>query len=267
MCMNGDIDPTDECCDLPAPPDVADACDGSQSVVNPASCTGDGTVVTHLLTQLEILGDCNAGYDLDSCNGSSCIAGGLAPGEGTDGTDNALAGLAPVLVGVGGNLGGVNTAFQNSLCGLTDSEEGTCDMEVPVLALTFQVDADADENCANVTMFAGETEVGTVAMNLVDGCLSGTLPNIPLEIGGTEGAMGNVTLSATVSEGGFSNGVLGSTVDADTAVAIAEALLPGAGAVVGQVFDINEDLSGDNGAGCNALSGTYSVGGVVEAAQ
>ena len=52
---------------------------------------------------------------------------------------------------------------------------------------------------------------------------------------------------------------------AANAVAIAEALLPGAGAVVGQVFDINDDLSGDNDAGCDALSSTYSIGGVVVA--
>jgi hypothetical protein len=46
-------------------------------------------------------------------------------------------------------------------------------------------------------------------------------------------------------------------------VAIAEALLEGAGAVVGQVFDISEDLTGDTAVGCNALSGTYTIGGVV----
>lgn len=33
--------------------------------------------------------------------------------EGAGGVDNALAGLAPVLSGVGGNLGGVNQAFSD----------------------------------------------------------------------------------------------------------------------------------------------------------
>ena len=270
-CMNGEIDPTEPCCELDAAPDVASACLGDESLTNPESCTATGTVVTHQLTVFEILGDCNEGYDLDSCNGSSCIAGGLAPGEGTDGVDNALAGLAPVLVGVGGNLGGVNQAFSNALCGLTDSEMGTCDMEIPVLDLGFAVDANVGEGCATVGLLVDGEEVGTVLLNVSaaneDGnvCASGTIGTIPVEIGGTSGAFGNAVVQMTISEGGFSNGKLGATVDADTAVAIAESLLEGAGAVVSQVFDIPVDLQGDNTAGCNALSGTYSIGGVVDA--
>jgi hypothetical protein len=266
MCMNGDIDPIEPCCELAAPPVVDNACTGEESLENPASCTATGTVVTHVLSQFEILGDCNAGFNLDSCDGSSCIAGGLAPGEGVNGVDNALAGLAPVLAGVGGNLGGVNQAFNDALCG-QDSNDSCA--ATTALELGFAVDANLEENCANVGLLVGGVEAGTVILNVSDPdgngnvCASGTLGTIPLEIGGTSGAFGNVGIQITISEGGFSNGVMGATVDAATAVAIAEALLEGAGAVVGQVFDINEDLAGDNSAGCNALSGTYTIGGVV----
>ena len=225
--------------------------------------------MTHTLTVFEILGDCNAGYNLDTCDGTSCITGGLAPGEGVNGVDNALAGLAPVLAGVGGNLGGVNQAFSDALCGLTDSEMGTCDMEIPTLDLKFAVDANLGENCANVDLIVDGETAGSVILNVSDAteagtvCASGTIGTIPVEIGGTMGAFGNAVVQMTIAPTeGFTNGVLGATVDADTAVAIAEALLPGAGAVVGQVFDINEDLSGDNGVGCNALSSTYTIGGV-----
>jgi len=196
----------------------------------------------------------------------------LAPGEGVNGIDNALAGLAPVLAGVGGNLGGVNQAFSDALCGLEDSDDmmdGCQPTEITQLDLGFAVDANLDENCANVGLLVGGEEVGSVILNVSapNGmghvCASGTLGTIPLEIGGTQGAFGNAVVSMTISQNGFSDGTLGATVDAATAVAIAEALLEGAGAVVGQVFDINDDLSGNNDAGCNALSGSYTIGGAV----
>jgi len=186
------------------------------------------------------------------------------------GTDNALAGLAPVLSGVGGNLDGVNQAFSDALCGLSGD---ACDEAVTPLDIKFAVDANLDENCATVGLIVDDVEAGTVLLNVSapnnDGnvCASGTLGTIPVEIGGTQGAFGNAVIQMTISEGGFSNGKLGATVDSSTAVAIAEALLPGAGAVVSQVFDINENLEGDSSAPCNALSGAYTVGGVVVAPQ
>jgi len=268
MCSNGEIDPTVPCCELATPPDVADVCTGSESLENPASCTATGEVVTHQLTVFEIAGDCNIGYDLDSCDGVSCINGGLAPGEGVAGVDNALAGLAPVLAGVGGNLGGVNQAFSDALCGLSGD---ACDQQVTPLDIQFGVDANLEEGCANVDLILDGVAAGTVILNVgpvTDGlvCASGTLGSIPLEIGGTAGQFDNAVVRMTIAPAdGFANGVLGATVPADTAVAIAEALLEGAGAVVGQVFDINADLSGDNEAGCDSLSSTYSIGGVVVA--
>ena len=269
-CETGDIDPTEPCCELDTPPEVADACTGDESLVNPDSCTATGTVVTHQLTQFEILNDCDAGYDLDGCNGQSCLPGGLAPAEGVDGVDNALAGLSTVLAGVGGNLGGVNQAFNDALCGITSSEEGNCDVnDIAVLDIGFAVDANLEENCANVGLLVDGEEAGSVILNVSDPnndgnvCASGALGTIPVEIGGTAGAFGNAVVQLTISEGGFSNGRMGATVDSDTAVAIAEALLPGAGAVVGQVLDINDMLEGNVNNACNGLSGTYTIGGVV----
>jgi hypothetical protein len=254
------------CCELATPPAIADVCDGTESLENPASCTTTGNVVTHQLTLFEIAGDCNVGYDLDSCDGVSCINGGLAPGEGVDGVDNALAGLAPVLAGVGGNLGGVNQAFSDALCGVRGD---ACDQPVTPLDIQFGVDANTEENCATVDLILGGETAGQVILNLgpvTNGlvCASGTLGTIPLEIGGTAGQFDNAVVRMTIAGGkGFANGLLGATVPADTAVAIAEALLEGAGAVVGQVFDVNADLSGDNENGCDSLSTTYSIGGVV----
>jgi hypothetical protein len=193
----------------------------------------------------------------------------LAPAEGLEGVDNALAALAPVLEGVGGNLGGVNQAFNDALCGISGEEEGDCDTEITALELGFAVDANLEENCANVGLLVNGEEAGSVILNVSapndDGnvCASGTLGTIPVEIGGTEGAFGNAVVQLTISEGGFSNGKLGATVDSDTAVAIAEALLAGAGAVVGQVLDINDMLEGNVNNACNGLSGTYTIGGVV----
>jgi hypothetical protein len=222
---------------------------------------------TYWLTQLEVLGDCNVGFDLDHCNGTTCIQGGLAAGEGRSGVDNGLAGLAPVFAGVGGDLGGVDQALDDSLCGITDADDSVpgCETVVASLELRFVVEPDVSEDCAIVTVFAGGVEVGKVNMNLSEpGCLSGKLPDLPVLILGEQGIFQQVFLATNLSTAGFSNGRMGVTMGTDTVVEVAEAILPGAGAVVGQVFDINEDGHGDTSSVCNALSATYQVGGVAE---
>jgi hypothetical protein len=98
-------------------------------------------------------------------------------------------------------------------------------------------------------------------------CASGTLGAIPLNIAGIAGSMNNAVVRVTVSAGGFSNGTLGATVDQATAGAIADQLIDGGSAVVSQVLDINDDLSGDTSAGCDALSMTLTIGGVVPPPQ
>jgi hypothetical protein len=154
------------------------------------------------------------------------------------------------LVGVGGNLGGVDQTFHDSLCA------GDIDLQ-------FVVNTNAVENCATVQIRDGNQLVRTVLLNRGNaGCLSGRLGTLPVSIGGVEGAFANAVVRMTVSSAGFSNGVLGATANAETAGAIADQMIDGGSAVVAQVLDINDDLSGDTSAGCNALSLTLEVGGI-----
>lgn len=268
LCESREIEPIEPCCSAPAPPEQPDACDGSDSVVNPTSCTGDGVVRTYLLTELAVHPDCNAGFDLDGCHGSSCWRGGLTGAEGVDGVDNQVAALGSVIEGIGGNLQPLNQGFANMICGKADwnsSVEG-CETDIPKLELRFSVNADASESCAKVIVSTGSAELGSFAMNLSDdGCLSGSLPDIPFEYGGTRLELSNVTLRTTIGAAGFSNGLMGATGDMDVAIVFWEAITPGAGTPINaQIFDINQDLSGDNERLCSAISGTYKVGGVAE---
>jgi hypothetical protein len=264
LCENGEIAPIVPCCELPAPPDVADACDGSESLVNPTSCTSGGATVNYLLTQFEILDDCNLGYDLDGCFGRSCIPGGLAPPEGQDGVDNGLAGLGAILDGVDSNLVRANQWFADALCGKSNEHGEGCETDVLKIELRLAVTADAEESCAIVTVFSGADEVGTVAMNLSDGgCLSGVLPTLPLDLERPPLQLSNVTLRTTIGDQGLSQGVMGATGDEAFAASVAEVLSTGAGLLNG-ILDINDDLSGDPEAACNAVSGTYRIGGVAE---
>jgi hypothetical protein len=250
MCQNGSIDPIDPVCATAAPPAQADACTGDESVLNPTSCTIAGNAITHQLTAMKVHGDCNGGYDLDSCIGNSCLPGGLAPGEGIGGVDNALAGLAPVLAGVGGNVGGVDQALHDGIC--------TGDIEIELV-----VDTNMDENCATVQILSNGGTVGTVFLNRSDaGCVSGALGSIPLNVAGVTGAIDNTVVRMTVSAAGISDGILGGTTDRATAGAIADQLIDGGSAVVGQVLDINSALQGDTSQSCDALSLALDVGGV-----
>ena len=90
-CRNVTIEPHEPCCEQPVP-DQDNACDGSESTENPASCTPTGNPITYRLTVMEVEDDCNVGYDLDGCNGESCVPSGLAPAEGMRGGENALGG-------------------------------------------------------------------------------------------------------------------------------------------------------------------------------
>jgi hypothetical protein len=272
-CSNGTVDAITSCCNPGTPPTQENACTGTESLVNPTSCTATGNTVTHQLTVMTIAGDCNVGYNLDSCDGSSCVNGGLAPGEGANAVDNALAGLAAVLSGVGGSLSGVNQVLSDGLCGVTDVDENPqtgdsgCETPIDAIDIEFVVDTNAEENCANVTVSSGGATTDVI-LNIsepaVGGtfCASGTIGTIPVTIAGETGALGNTVIRMTVSESGFSDGLLGATLGGDTAVAIAEAIIEGGGAVVAEMFDINADLSGDISASCDALSATFDIAGV-----
>jgi hypothetical protein len=240
---------------------------------------------------MELEGDCNVGYDLDACQGRSCIPTGLTPEEGLFGVDNAFAGLAPIIAGVGGDLRGFNQGLSDALCGLTeggtceggdddgelcnrDDEcagtdsrcvRGGCRVETPPFEIRFVIGANSSEDCVNVTVLA-DGEASAHILNLSDdGCVSGTLGTIPFAIRGVEGSLQNTVVRMTVSPAGFSHGLLGAVMDAGTATLARESLGLEA-AVAWPVFDINASTPPvrDASADCNGLSATLRIGGVAE---
>ena len=252
-CSNGDIDPIVEnpACMLNDTPVLADGCVGTESLTNPSSCTPSGDESIHEVQLIAIDGDCNSGFDLDSCSGTSCRRGGLAPGEGLDGVDNALAGLAPVITTVGGNLGGIDQVLYDGLC------DGS-------ISWVFMVDPNTAESCINVTPIYGGVQAETIPLNLSEtGCISGTLGTMPLPVAGVQGQLDNAVVRGTGDVTQGFNVTLGATVEDETAKAIAEALIDGGSAVVAQVFDIRSDLEGDVSSSCDSISLSLDVGGTL----
>lgn len=244
------IDPIQEMCEIIVP-DQPSVCDGTASITNPMSCIASGNAVTHKLTKMQMVADCNAGYDLDGCDGRSCVSGGLAGGEGVSGVDNGLAVLAIHLrTSRGLNPSDLDQAFHDAIC------TGEIDLEI-------EVDLVPEENCAVVTISAGGVAGDPIPMNLSDdGCLSGTLGSIPIGFGETNGAIENALLRTTVSSRGLSDGILAGTADAALAVAMGDAAHEGFGtATIPQVLDINADLSGNSLVACDSLSMTLEIGG------
>ena len=158
-------------------------------------------------------------------------------------------------------------AFSDALCGMGGD---SCQDEFVILDLAFDIDVNGQENCARVRVLGGGFELASATLNASDPdaagntCVSGTLGIMPIRIGCEAGQLNNAVVRMTISEGGFSNGVMGATASGPTAVAIGEAILEGAGAVIAQVFDIDDDLVGNTENVCNSLSGTYRIGGVAE---
>ncbi|RZV52345.1 MAG: hypothetical protein EX268_12205 [Deltaproteobacteria bacterium] len=233
---------------LLTPPVLANQCAGDESVVNPSSCSSTGNETSHEVQLIAVDGDCNSGFDLDSCPGESCRIGGLAPGEGVDGVDNALAGLAPVLVNVGANLGGIDQVLYQGLC------DGS-------ISWTFRIEPNVAESCVNVTPIYGGVIADTIPMNLSGtGCISGALGSVPIPIAGVQGRLDNALIRGTADVTQGLNVTLGATAEEETAKAIAEALIDGGSAVVAQVLDINSSLQGDVNSSCDALSLSLDVG-------
>jgi hypothetical protein len=130
-CMGGEFDSVVLCaaCDIPAPPNPTDACTGSESIDNPASCDAGATTVTYRLTQMLVAEDCSLGFDLDGCDGETCKASEatLTSPDGANGVDNGLSSLTPILPTFETSLTGVEQAFYDSLCGTTnDVTQGVC---------------------------------------------------------------------------------------------------------------------------------------------
>ena len=287
-CENGTTEPHVPCCEQ-AVPDQANACDGTESTENPATCAPTGNTVTHTLTLMEVEDDCNVGYDLDDCEGTSCLPSGLTPAEGMSGVDNALAGLAASFEGLGANLGRANQRLSDALCGLTRGRAcdggdndgdgcinddgcagadarcvlGACRLEIPRTEIRFVIDANASEGCANVTVLA-DGEASAHILNLSNaGCASGTLGTIPLVIfEGLPGSLSNTVVRMTVSPAGFSHGQLGAVMEADLALP----LFGIESAVAVHLADINASTppTQDASAACNGLSATFVIGGIAE---
>ena len=254
-CESGNIDPVieDPACLIGKPPVQPNACDGTESLQNPVRCTPTGTTRRYQVTLLQIAEECNLGYNLDGCNGNSCSLGDLAPGEGADGVDNGLAGLAPFIESLGGNLGGVSQAFYDAIC------DGRLDFR-------FVVDENREQRCASVTTFVDDLDRGTVLVNRSEaGCLSGSLGSVLLTLGGgITRELGNVVLRMTVTDDGLSEGIVGATMDQATVAAIVDEFLGvPAGSLVARLLDIDEGLNGDPEKPCTALSVTLRLGGVV----
>ena len=294
-CQNGTIGAHEPCCEQ-AVPEQENACDGSESTVNPASCTPTGNPTTYRLTVMEVEGDCNVGYDLDGCDGQSCVPGPLLEGEGIGGVDNRLASFELVSAGLGYSLASLNQAFSNSLCGLSEGGvcesgddagnpcrrdddcagadvrcvERDCTREIAPTEIRLSVDANAAEGCANVTVLT-DGEPSTLTLNLSDdGCLSGELGPIPVPLEPPlveeDASFGNTVVRMTVSPAGFSHGQLGATMDADIVLAVYALALPVAAQAPPSAFDINASTPPtiDAAALCNGMSATFRIGGIAE---
>ena len=251
QCIGSEIAPIEQICEILVP-DQASACDGTESIENPTSCMASGNTVTYKLTQMQIAPDCNTGYDLDDCTGSTCSSP-LAGPDGANGVDNALniAGrlLEHAFPSCADTLGRLDQAFHSAIC------TGGIDIEI-------EVDAVPEESCAVVTLSGAGVPGDPIPMNLSDdGCLSGTLGTIPIGVAGVQGAIENAVVRMTVSTTGFSDGVLGGTAAQATAGAMFDEMCGGSSAVVAQVFDINADLPGNSQLACDSLSMTLEIGG------
>ncbi len=258
-CENGTTEPHVPCCEQTVP-DQANSCDGTESTQNPTTCTATGDTVTHRLTIMEVEDDCNIGYDFDDCDGTSCLAFALTPAEGMSGVDNALAGFAVGVEGVGANLGSANQTLSDALCGLTGTD---CLREIPRTEIRFVIDANASEGCANVTVLA-DGEASAHILNLSDdGCASGQLGTIPAPtVWLGEGSLENTVVRMTVSSAGFSHGQLGAVMEADLALE----LFGIESAVAVHLSDINAStpLTQDTSAACNRVSAALLIGGIAE---
>ncbi|MBW2552256.1 MAG: hypothetical protein JRE73_16190, partial [Deltaproteobacteria bacterium] len=128
-CQDPTINDIKACCDLTAPPTQTAACDGTESQANPETCDPTGTTIEYKLTVLSMDGDCDSGYNLDSCDGNTCTPGNLnLASEGADGVDNGLSSMGTGVEELANlSLTGVEQALSDSLCGQTnDFDQGTC---------------------------------------------------------------------------------------------------------------------------------------------
>jgi hypothetical protein len=187
----------------------------------------------------------------------------------------------------------LNQAFSDALCGLTEGgiceggdndgelckgdhhcggagarcEWGDCRVETSPVEIRFVIDANAGEQCANVTVLA-DGEPSSHILNLSDdGCLSGRLGTIRMPFVGDQASFGNTVLRMTVSPTGFSHGLLGATIDGNLVWVMMNVLIGGAWDGTAVPMDINTSTPPiiDAAVACNGLSATLRIGGIAEA--
>lgn len=250
----------DLACVLETPPKLANACAGTESVVNPASCTSEGQESTHRVRFLALAGtvyfpesglslaDCNAGFDLDGCDGTSCDADSNFTAEGMDGVDNGIASLGGSFQTIGTDLGKVNQLLYDGLC-------------AGVVDVAWMLAPNFAEGCVNVTLVIDGTPADqAIPMNLSDeGCMSGSVGVVPLPIAGSPGFLENAVLRGTIDLGQGFDVELGGTLEKETASALMDAVIEGGSAVVAVFSDINGSFSGDNNADCTVMSVTFDM--------
>lgn len=260
-CESASAEPVEPCCELPPPPTQVNACGGIESTENPSSCGRTGVATVYRLTSLELAADCNVGFNLDACNGQFCAAPRF-PSEGIDGVDNAFA----VIDG----QGRLSQLFADALCGSTRGEGAQCDQSIPVLDIQIAFESNLDERCANVVIWVDGRESGRAILHLGEAtpegtrCASGALGPIPLTLGEAEVGLQGWAVRMTVSDNGFSDGMLGAILDRDSAAELLETALPGLGPNVADYLDTFVGHWCGGARECNALSGTYEIGGVAE---
>ena len=119
----------------------------------------------------------------------------------------------------------------------------------------IDVDANTAENCAIVTLTVNGTQSPDTPanLNLVGGCMSGTLGEIPVTINDNALPIRNAVVTASVDASGFDNGVVGGTLDGASAMMLDP--------LATNVFDILESLANEPATACNAISTTFELAG------
>lgn len=257
-CQSANAAAIEPCCTLEAPPALETACTGVESTENPASCGSTGIRTSYRVTSLEVAEDCNEGYDLDGCNGQLC-GPPSAPSEGIDGVDNGIAVIEGRVA--------INQLFSDALCGRTHGSFHECAEEGTALAIELAFEWNSAERCVRVEIVVNRAAAGHANLNLSDAtasntrCVSGRLGMLPLSLGNAAVVLRESLVRMTVSEAGFSDGLVGAMLDSADAAELLDAAIS------------DHDSDGrtylDSFVGpwcgereCNALSGTYRIGGV-----
>jgi hypothetical protein len=213
---------------------------------NPSACAATGRVTDYSIVELAVDPDPVSGFDLDNTEGSSCIEGERTSSDPPGGVDNSL---ALVEAPFPGDTSLLNAHLFNRVC-------------YGAATVSLQVDANAEEACATVTVVSSGEVVASGALHLSGGCLYGTLDRFPFPITDEDTPVGNARLTATLHATGLSNMVLGATADSFTGRRIFD-ILGNENSWVSYT-DVRSDRDGTGLLQCDAVSLTLLLAGVVQ---